>query len=410
MNGTGKKAPRLGLAAATAIGMIVAGPAAAQTGPPTGAPPAERGEESRGALRPAPAAADVSRFRGRDEFVLYGDPASVAAGEAALAAAGAVLLRIRPLPGLAGELRVFDLGRGLDPATARGIVEDAAPDAAFDTNALYRYAQAAPRVYAARAVGASDGCRLPARVTVGLVDGPVAPDHPALAGVRLSSVSALLPGDVPVDPDHGTAVAALIAGEDPSGALSGFAPGVRVVAITAFAREGRRPGADIDRIAGALDALARNGADVINMSFAGPQNAVLEDLVEAVGRTGAVMVAAAGNTGGSGPMYPAGLSEVIAVTAVDAGLRRFRDATTGPHIDYAAPGVDLYVADAAGARYASGTSYAAPIVSAMAARLVARGLRTDEAIRAALTRASRDLGVPGRDTETGWGLPQAPDC
>ncbi|MDG4647366.1 S8 family serine peptidase [Roseibacterium sp. SDUM158017] len=421
----------IGLAAALAALVGLAGsPAAAQTGaapapgagPGAGAGPGGTpGGGSRGTTRDegdpgrrdaaAMARDEVARFEGRPEFVLHGTPASVAAGNAALVGAGATLLRIRPLPGLSREMRVYDLGRRLEPATARTLLGAEAPGAAFDANAIYRYAQAAPpRVYAASAIGAEAACRLPPSVTLGIVDGPVAAGHPALRGADLTAVSALLPGDVPVDADHGTAVAALIAGEDPSGGLGGFAPGLRVVAVGAFAREGRSPGADVDRIAGALDALARTRADVINMSFAGPANRVLSSLVEDVAATGAVMVAAAGNRRDADIRHPAGLPQVIAVTAVDAGLRRFRSAGTGTHIEFAAPGVDLYVADAAGGRYASGTSFAAPIVAAMAARLVAEGTRSTEAIRAALRASSRDLGVPGRDTETGWGLPRAPDC
>jgi hypothetical protein len=414
---TESRRPRLGAFFAILL-MLLSGAALAQPAPPPpsgggGGGPAERrgdDDDSSAARLVRPAPPDVARFGGRPEFLLVGTPAEVAAAEAALVQAGATLLRIRPLPGLDREMRAYVLRRGLDAGTARSLVADAAPGAAFDANALYRYAQSAPRVYAASAIGDTAGCRLPARITIGMIDGPVTTDHPALAAARVETLSALLPGDAAVSADHGTGVAALIAGEAPSAGLGGFARGARLIAVSAFAEDGRAPGADVDRIAGALDALLRNGADVINMSFAGPPNLVLADLVGETAARGPILVAAAGNTGTDDLRHPAALPQVIAVTAVDAGFRRMRDASTGAHIEFAAPGVDLFVADADGARYATGTSFAAPIVSAMAARLVARGARSEAEVRAALRAASRDLGAPGRDAETGWGLPRAPGC
>lgn len=69
----------------------------------------------------------------------------------------------------------------------------------------------------------------------------------------------------------------------------------------------------------ALSRLAETGAQVINLSFAGPPNEVLErSIAELVSEKGIVLVAAAGNSGPqSGPQYPAAYPDVIAVTAVD---------------------------------------------------------------------------------------------
>lgn len=412
----------LGLAALAAAPLSAQSSSAPPTGgggpstviaPPTGpAPPPGRDP---GSDRRLPAESPAATRGGRPEILLLGAPEGVAAADTALQAAGAVLLRIRPLPGLGRELRAYDLRRGLDLAAATALAEAAAAPSGtpvrLDPNDVYRYAQAAPpRLYAPALIGAAPGCRLPGRLRVGIIDGPVDPAHPALAGVRLTTLSALLPGDSPVPADHGTAVAALIAGEDAGGALAGFAPGVHLIAVTGFAAEGAGPGADVDRIAGALDALARAGAEVVNMSFAGPPNRVLDLLLADSAARGTILVAAAGNTGGAAQTFPAAADSVISVTAVDAAGRHFRGATTGGHVDFAAPGVDLYVAAPGGGTYATGTSYAAPIVAALAARLAAQGLRDAEAVRAALRRAARDLGAPGRDPETGWGLVTAPGC
>lgn len=411
---------RIGLCALATV-LAMSAPLSAQTAPP-GAAPSSRVTTTGTSARPGdgddrivergPTGGtlfDVAESGGWPEFILSGPPADVQRIGPSLVSAGAELLRIRDLPGLNRELRIYRL-RGLNPDAAQQIVDaNAAAGVTFDVNAIYRYAQAStPRLYAPDLIGAAPGCRLPDRVLVGVIDGPVLADHPALTGARVSTRSTLLPSDRSVAADHGTAVAALIAGE--GGAFAGFAPGVHVVAVSSFAREGSDPGADVDRIAGALDVLARSGADVINMSFAGPQNDVLSDLLTATAFRGAILVAAAGNTGAAEALLPSSSPDVLAVTAIDAALRPYRQASSGAHIDFAAPGVDLFVAGAGGGRYASGTSFAAPIVAALAARLHNRGVRSIDGIRSALRNNSRDLGAPGRDTQTGWGLVTATGC
>src|SRR5262249_58302580 len=84
---------------------------------------------------------------------------------------------------------------------------------------------------------------------------------------------------------------------------------------------------------------------------------------------GVVFAAAAGNGGPFAlPSSPAAYPEVIAVTAVDRNLVGYRHATRGPHIDLAAPGVDIWTAlpdKREGPQ--TGTSFAVPYVTAAAA-------------------------------------------
>ena len=394
------------LALALSIGVLLAGGAVAQTqgtpgGPPRGGASGSDdrgisiGSGQRGSGRVVARAAS-----GRPEWVVFGTPGQVAAAEVALADAGAAILSRRDLPGIARRITVFDL-RGLSgpQAVAAAGAARAAP------NTLYRFAQASgPRLYAADVVR-DGGCRLPSRVRIGVIDGAVDPAHPALAGARLVSLDTRVPGQSAAGGSHGTAVAGLIAG---GGAFSGFAQGAQVLAADAFAVEEGGAAADVDRIAGALDWTLQGGAQVVNMSFAGPPNTVLAELLElAAQRT--LLVAATGNTGKDGSLWPAASAHVIAVTAIDAARRGYRRATTGPQVEVAAPGVDVWVAKGAGGGYASGTSYAAPVVTAFAARLLARG-QSRAAVRAALARTAEDLGPAGRDTRFGHGLVVAPGC
>ena len=123
-----------------------------------------------------------------------------------------------------------------------------------------------------------------------------------------------------------------------------------------------------------------------------------------------VLVAAAGNRGPRAkPVYPAAYRGVIAVTAVDRNRQVYRRAGRGDHIDLAAPGVRVWTAASVrGARQKTGTSFAAPFVTAAAA--IAQhhlGARGHDAVLAALAERAMDLGKTGKDTVFGHGLVQA---
>lgn len=123
------------------------------------------------------------------------------------------------------------------------------------------------------------------------------------------------------------------------------------------------------------------------------------------------MVAAVGNAGPKAAVqYPAAFTSVIAVTAVDAEGKIYRKAVQGPHVDIAAPGVDVLGSTSQGARFMTGTSIAAPFVTARIAaepKMLAYADVTQ--IRQRLIANSRDLGRTGPDSTYGYGLMQATD-
>ncbi|WP_168193092.1 S8 family serine peptidase [Rhodophyticola sp. CCM32] len=329
----------------------------------------------------------------------------------ALTGAGAVLRRSREYPSLNRRGLIFDFRNALTLPQAERLLAQVAPLSYVDTHAYYRFAQAGPRLYAPEMVGVAvpGACRLSGSVAVGLIDGPVDSSHPALRSVQVTNESVLTRGERPPNTAHGTAVAVIMAGQDGGGPLMGLAGGARLHAVSAFTRDRGREAGDIERIAAALDRLISQNVRLINMSFAGPENRAMDRVLDAAAQRGAVMIAAAGNNGRALAAYPAAHPDVIAVTAIDAGYRRYRRANFGDHIEFAAPGVDIFVATRrGGASYASGTSYAAPIITALAARL-APGAPVDT-VRERLRAASVDLGNPGRDAEFGWGLVRAGGC
>src|SRR6185312_7032567 len=159
-----------------------------------------------------------------------------------------------------------------------------------------------------------------------------------------------------------------------------------------------------------LDWAGRSNASIVNMSFAGPADAELHDMLAALRTNGAVLIAAVGNAGPkSPPLYPAADPSVIAVTATDMDDKPFVQANRGTHIAVAAPGVNiLAAAPAGGYQMPSGTSFAAAQISGIAALLLERNPKLDAAsIRRILMATAHDLGGPGQDDELGSGLADA---
>lgn len=410
------------LLASTGAGLAQTGPAPGAGGPNPGADPGGSAAEDRVATgsvtRPSVggtvqrAEAAVTRG-GRLEFAIIVNSERADAAFAALEEAGAQLLRFRRLPRFDLRIGVFDL-RDLERSDAEATLAEVDPEGILDANHLYRLAQdASPRTYARRLIDeAGDTCRLSASLRIGMIDGPVDVTHPALAPARIRQQDTLLPGQSAADTEHGTAVAGLIVGVDGGGIFSGFASGATLYAATAFARDraGGGASADVDRIAAALDWLVATEAQVVNMSFAGPRNAVLDALLGRVAARGVVLVAAVGNDGRDEVAFPAASPDVIAVTAVDAALRPYQLANRGAGIDVAAPGVDLFVALGRGGGYVSGTSYAAPIVAALAARHLGARAGGAREVRQALRNSALELGEGRGDPRFGWGLVRAPTC
>lgn len=319
-----------------------------------------------------------------------------------LALTGRETARLRPL-------------RRLSLAQARRLIAGAVPQAALDLNTRYRpsdFPCAPDDCPAHAAVGwppPAAGCRLAPRI--GMVDTGIDLDAPALRSARIAPLSTRSKGRAAAGNAHGTAVAALLAGAA-DGPAPGLMPRAEIIAVDAFHRAGGEEIADAYDVARALDRLAGHDVDIVNLSLAGPENAVLEEAITAMAARGVVLVAAAGNAGPRAPpQFPAAYRDVIAVTAADAHGRAYRQATGGPHIAFAAPGVKLWTASGEAGRLRSGTSYAVPFVTAALATLRLGASEVPPAdLVAGLARSARDLGEAGRDPVFGWGMVKMPAC
>lgn len=243
-------------------------------------------------------------------------------------------------------------------------------------------------------------------VLVAVIDSGIDAAHPEMNGAIAKQID-LLDEKQHVPHAHGTAMAGAIVARSQ---LMGVAPAARLLAIKAFASTSAAKGSGTTfNLTRAIDRAVEEGARVINLSFAGPADPILQRSLQAARRRGIVLVASAGNAGpNSAPLYPAADSNVIAVTATDANDRLFAGATRGSHIAVAAPGVDVLV-PAPHAEYglSTGTSVAAAHVSGVVALLLARKPKLDpDAIRAVLKKSARAL-ASDPDNAAGAGVANA---
>ena len=233
------------------------------------------------------------------------------------------------------------------------------------------------------------------QVTVAVVDSGVDMDHPFLRGRLLPALNASTEkNDIRDNFGHGTHVAGIIA--DCTQGLD-----VKILPVKVMDSFGSFPTSSL--ICGILYAVAEQ-AEVINLSLSAPveeEYLVIEDMVQYAISKNITVVAAAGNQhGDTSSRTPARIEDCITVAAVNQDKRRFDLSNRGDAVDLAAPGeaVNSSVPDG---KYEnkSGTSMAAPHVSAAAALLIyERGTSlTPTQISKTLCTAAKML-----PDQTGW--------
>ena len=184
------------------------------------------------------------------------------------------------------------------------------------------------------------------------------------------------------DNGHGTHVAGIIAAQNNNLGVVGIAYNVKIMPVKAAMASGTLNQSDIAK---AILYAYDMGAEVINMSFGGSACSVAVQDALSVAYSRCVLVASAGNDGMPNeptdkypalPNYPAALTYVLGVMSVDQyGVESSFtnwDASPFNGVEYElyAPGSEI-MSTLPGDRYGvlSGTSMAAPVVSAIAAIL-----------------------------------------
>ena len=326
---------------------------------------------------------------------------------------GMVLVESQNLPLIGATIGLFRItnGRPLDAAR-----RDFAADGSVRAVQLnWRYlsqdskplAEGDPAQYAVKKLRLPQAHKLAhgMNVTVAVIDSGIDAGHPELANTITDNFDAL--GSKEGPHVHGTGIAGAIAAH---GRLRGSAPEARIIAIRAFASAQGGAESSSYIIIKSLNYAVLHGAQIINMSFAGPKDILIERGIGATAARDVVMVAAAGNGGPkSPPLFPAANPNVIAVSGTDSQDRLFAASNRGVHVALAAPGADIFL-PAPDQKYqmTSGTSFSAAFVSGIAALLLERNpaLKPNE-VRAILTSTARDLGTPGKDELFGYGQADA---
>ena len=236
------------------------------------------------------------------------------------------------------------------------------------------------------------------------------------------------------DDAHGTHVASTIGEATDNGVgVAGLAFDCALMPVKVLNRDGLGSFSDVAEGIDYAINFSQSGSrpvKVINLSLGGRfSNETLRRALDRAEAAGVVVVAAAGNDGEGRIDYPAAFPSVIAVGALDERKQRAEYSNFGPELDVMAPGgnldrddngdgdpdgvlqqtfnpdlADVGVFDAFGYYYYEGTSQATPHVAALAALLVAQGITSPAAVRAAIEQTAEDLGSPGRDDSYGHGL------
>lgn len=235
--------------------------------------------------------------------------------------------------------------------------------------------------------------------------------------------------NTPWDSDgHGTFVAGIIAGswKDKDG-IAGINPFAHLMVLKAINNFGH---SRASYLAEAIAYAADHGARVINLSVGGKGITKVEQAaVDYAYSKGVVIVVAAGNDGVQLTNYGiAGSDKVLTVAATGIDDKRVVFSNWGK-VSVAAPGIDIlslrarrtdtmlgipgvkYTAAAAfvgdDKRYyrASGTSFSAPMVSGLASLMIANDpTLTNRQVMNIIKSTARDVGTPGVDQYTGYGI------
>jgi cyanobactin maturation PatA/PatG family protease len=222
-------------------------------------------------------------------------------------------------------------------------------------------------------------------VTLGIVDGIPGLRHPVLQGASIDVLETMIPPGATEPDAHGTSICSLIFGRGDS--ASGLAPGCSGLVLPLFFRKANeaelRPVSQLD-LARAISFGLERSVSIINIS-AGQKSVTteteshLDQVIHQSVERRVLLVAAAGNDGCACIHLPAGVEFVLSVGALGSAgqpLVTSNWAEAYRRNGLLAPGENLPVAipgGGVGAR--SGTSFAAAVVSGVAALLLSVALR-----------------------------------
>ncbi len=223
---------------------------------------------------------------------------------------------------------------------------------------------------------------------------------------------------------HGTHVAGIIAAQSGNQVgIQGTGSGgettkanqiIDLVVIDAFSKVNTKneDSANVGDVVSALKYARETDCKVVNLSLGTQaESQALEQAVTETYEAGITIVCAAGNDGGNAAVYPSDYDTTISVINIDSSGAKSPRSNYGSAKDLSAPGTDIYSTysenvsgNESSYGYLSGTSMASPIVAAGAAMMLyANPNLTPDQVKSILCSTAVDLGVSGKDDQTGYG-------
>lgn len=218
---------------------------------------------------------------------------------------------------------------------------------------------------------------------------------------------------------HGVHCCGVIAAEKNGIGMVGVAPKAKIITAKALDKNGS---GSMKALEESLEYAIQIKPDIVSMSLGAPSSTRrIHDLIKRLYEMNIPVICAAGNSGRDNDVhYPAKYPETIAVTAFDRNGRPARFNSTGPQVDFAGPGVDIYSTWLNNSYSSiSGTSMACPFIAGIVALMVSKhkknakkGIDSDcqtvEQIKEHLIKYSNRNGVVGRDNVWGYGIVDVP--
>lgn len=203
---------------------------------------------------------------------------------------------------------------------------------------------------------------------------------------------------------HGTSMATKIASRGGATGYVGIAPEAQILPVVTQSTQAYVKG---------IRFAADRGAKVINLSqaIAGQCPTELQEAIRYAIERDVVLVAGAGNTGtqGNASMHPANCKGVLAVGGIDKSANPWEKTQRHSYVDVAAPAVELGSVYRDGRFYpgTGGTSGATALVSGIVALVRSKYPQmSNREVVQKIVASAKDVGPPGKDDMTGYGVPR----
>ncbi|AJY77603.1 hypothetical protein VN24_08185 [Paenibacillus beijingensis] len=323
------------------------------------------------------------------------------------------------MPGAAAPAALPSGGSSAMPANSSAAGAKAAPantNAAGETAPVGPNDPGYPQQRYLEQIGAAAAWRTvreQTNLTIAVVDTGADLEHPDLKPNLVPGVNVIAPGRPPEDDNgHGTSVAGIIAAAGNNGfGVSGMLWKAKLMPVKALDKSGY---GDESSLGEGIVQAVNKGARIIVLSVGLYRySPYMRDIAQYAESSGALLIAASGNDGGlygakAAVEYPAAYPTVLAVGGATPSGKPDPRTNKGPEIDLSASWDVYTTALGGGYHHEEGTSMAAPQAAAAAALVWAQypDLKPYE-VRALLKQTAKDIGEPGVDDASGFGLLQA---